>query len=91
MARESLFSGMVTLELRQECWDETNHTESWKSLLEERHSKCKGTEARHVQEMTHSLMNLIRAVALIKLEIRVVLIFIQGLAEAFGKSTGLES
>jgi len=63
VAVESLFSRVVTFELRQECWDEITHTESWKSLLEERHSKCKGTEVRHVQEMTHSFMNLIRAVA----------------------------
>lgn len=89
VAMESLFSKVVTFELRQECWAETSHTESWKSLLEERHSKCKGTEARHVQEMSCSLMDLIEAVA--ELVIWVVLIFIQGLEKALGKSTGIES
>ena len=60
-----------------------------KSLLEKRHSKCRGTEAGHVQDMTHSLMNLVRAVA--ELLICIALIFLQRSKEAFGESTGLGS
>lgn len=89
MVREVLFSNLVTSELRQEHWDETSHAQSQKSLLEETHSKYKGTEAEHVQDTTHNLMKLSRAVA--DLLVWVVFIFIQRLKETFGEITGLES
>lgn len=56
--------------------------QSQKNLLEGRHSKCKGTEVGQVREMTHSLVNLLRAGA--ELLIWIVLIFIRGLKGTFG-------
>lgn len=89
MVREGFFCKVVMSELRQECWDATSHEGSQTSLLEKRHSKCRGTEAGRVQDVTHSLMNLVGAVA--EPLICIALIFLQRSKEAFGESTGLGS
>lgn len=54
-------------------------------------SKCKGIEAEHIQDMTHRLMNLIRAVGdFFFFLILIVLISMQRLKEALGEVLILE-
>lgn len=63
MVREDFFFKVIPFELKQEWRDEASREGSQKSLLEKRHSKCKGTEAGHAPDVTHSLRNLLGAVA----------------------------